>query len=93
MTDTIPSQSTAAPQIISEPKQEGEGLVDKAYKAAEKLEAANKKTEELIQRQEALIAKQMLGGRAQAGTIIKTQSETEAEQIQSEAKRIASLFK
>ena len=43
------------------------GLVDKANIAAERLEAANKKQEEILQRQEEFAAKQLLSGRTDAG--------------------------
>ncbi len=51
-----------------EEKVEASTMVDSAYVAAERLEAANKKTEELIVRQEELMAKQALAGKAEAGT-------------------------
>ena len=50
----------------SEPK--AASLIDGAHSAAERLEAANKKTEELVSKQEELYAKQRLAGRAEAGT-------------------------
>jgi len=42
-------------------------VIKRADAAAERLEQANKKQEELLQRQEALHAKQILSGRADAG--------------------------
>lgn len=49
----------------SEPK--AASIIDNADKAAERLEAANKKQEELLNRQEEMMAKQRLGGSAEAG--------------------------
>ena len=45
-------------------KPESIGLIDRAHEAAERLEQANKKQEELIRREEELAAKRTLGGRA-----------------------------
>ena len=42
-------------------------LIDKAKEQADRLEAANKKQEELLDRQEQILAKQALGGRSEAG--------------------------
>lgn len=53
------------------------GLVDKAYEIHSKLEASIKKQEELLARQEELYAKQMLGGRSEAGIPIKAITEEE----------------
>lgn len=46
---------------------EAAGMIDKAVAAAARLEEANKKHEELLNRQETLAAKQMLAGKAEAG--------------------------
>lgn len=42
-------------------------LIDKADAAAERIEKANIKQEELLNRQEQLMAKQALGGKSEAG--------------------------
>lgn len=42
-------------------------LIEQAKKAAERLEAANKKMEELVKRQEDLEARRILGGSSNAG--------------------------
>jgi len=42
-------------------------LIDDANSAAERLETANKKQEELLNKQEQIMAKQALAGRADAG--------------------------
>jgi len=55
------------------------GLIDKANSAAERLEKANKKQEELILRQEEITAKQMLSGRADAGQTSEKKEETDKE--------------
>lgn len=44
-------------------------MLDRADALARRIEEANKKTEELIARQEAIAARQMLAGRAEAGSI------------------------
>ena len=48
-------------------KPKSRGLIDDANSAAERLEAANKKQEELITRQEEIAAKQLLAGKTEAG--------------------------
>ena len=46
-------------------KQQTTNYVDRAINTVERLEAANKKTEELIQRQEKIAAQNILGGRSE----------------------------
>jgi hypothetical protein len=53
-------------EVITAPI-ESNNLVDKAVQAADRIETALKKQEELAARMENLLAKQMLGGRAEAG--------------------------
>ena len=43
------------------------GLIDTAKATAERIEAANKRTEELMNRLEELMAKQLLAGNSDAG--------------------------
>ena len=59
---TIPAENTGdgnKPQTTS--------FVDRAVETAERLEQANKQTEELLNRQEQLFARQRLGGFSDAG--------------------------
>jgi len=51
----------------SEIKQETQGIVDRAINAAERLEAANKKMEELITKNEAVLSRQLLAGKSDGG--------------------------
>lgn len=44
-----------------------DSLFERTDKAAARIEAANKKTEELLNRQEEIYAKSVLGGKADAG--------------------------
>lgn len=46
---------------------ETDSLIERADKAAERLEAANKEKEELLNREEQLLAQRKLGGSARAG--------------------------
>ncbi len=50
-------------------------LIDDARKEADRIEAANKKTEELQAKQEEIIAKQALGGRSDAGSVEQSEKE------------------
>lgn len=43
-------------------------MIEKAHRAAERLEQANKVHEELLKKQEAFEARQIISGRAEAGT-------------------------
>lgn len=52
---------------IAEPEPSANSMINDAKQAAERLEAANKKQEELLTRTEELYAKQLLGGRSVAG--------------------------
>ena len=60
-------------------KSEEIGLIDRANSSAERLEVALKKQEELIRRQEEIIAKRMLAGRADAGNVETPKEETAKE--------------
>jgi hypothetical protein len=87
MTD---EQQKPVPEVKEQP-QEAKGLVDKAYEVAAQLEAANKQALEIIQRQESILAKQMLAGRADAGAVIK--QPTTEELAQAEADKMLSLYR
>lgn len=73
-----------------EPVDTGEGdkpkvpsVITKANFAAERLEAANNKKEELLAREEELLAEKRIAGKAEAGQgTIKTKEETEAEYVE-----------
>jgi hypothetical protein len=62
---------------IKETEIEDESIIEQANKAAERLEIANEKQEELIKRQEELYAKKRLLGSAEAGIISPQKSEEE----------------
>lgn len=64
-------------------------LIDRALQTAERLEAANKKTEELIRRQEQIVAKQMLAGKSQH---IPEAPKTSEQMAQEEAERLVKKF-
>ena len=44
-----------------------QSLIEEAQKAAARLEEANRKTEELVKRQESIEARRLLGGQSEAG--------------------------
>lgn len=62
-------------------KPEADGLVGTANAAAERLEAANKKAEELLQRREEVAARELLGGTADAGAAPVKKEPVSAEQF------------
>lgn len=61
-------------------------MIDAANKAAERLEKANEEQKEILARQEELMAKNALGGKAEAGETNEKKEETPAEY----AKRVMS---
>lgn len=61
---TDDSQEAAGVDTQEGSNGENDSIVARADKAAERLEAANRKTEELLKRQEDLAARDKLGGRS-----------------------------
>lgn len=75
-----------APASISETL----SIIEKADAVAKRMEAANKKAEEINNRIEANLARMMLGGRAEAGAPMKTEEQLQKEDID---KQIAERLK
>jgi len=74
--------SQTKPQEPITPKVEDTAnILEKAESIAKRIEEANKKSEELVARQEAIAAKMLLSGRAEAGTIQKTPEQTKKEEL------------
>jgi len=67
-------------------------LIERADFVAKRMEEANKKAEELLSRQEAILARNMLSGRAEAGYPQKTAEELQKEQIDKKVKDMLSKF-
>lgn len=65
-------------------KSETTPVIDAASLAAQRLEEANKKQEELLDRQEKLMAKQILGGQAEAGVKSGEKKEKTPEEVANE---------
>lgn len=68
----------------SPPQTETTSLIEKADNVAKRMEAANKKTEELLERQEAVAARLLLSGRAEAGAETKTPEQTTEEKVKAD---------
>lgn len=68
----------------SKKEETGKTIIDNAEEVAERIENANKETKALLDRQEALAAKQSLGGGSEGG--IRTPKETSDEKWAREAK-------
>lgn len=71
-------------EVPTPPKEEGDkpkaiSPIDAANNAAERMEKANLKHEELLKKSEELEAKKILGGTTEAGVQIPKQEETPAE--------------
>jgi hypothetical protein len=74
-------------------KPETASLIERADRIAERVEKANQKAEELLIRQEAIAARMMLSGRAEAGQTPKTSEEMRKEQVQKEVAEIMKKFR
>ncbi len=63
-------------------KYETTPIIERAREEREKLEAANTKKEELLDREEAIAAKKALGGITEAGKPPEEKKETDAEYVE-----------
>lgn len=70
-----------------------DSMLERADSIAKRLEAANLKAEELVKRNEAVAARIMLSGRADAGAAVKTPEQLEEEAIEAEAQRALKRFR
>jgi hypothetical protein len=80
-------------QKTETPITETSSIIDRADAVAQRMEAANKKAEELLQRQEAIAARMMLSGRAEAGQITKTPEQAKKEEIDAKIAETLNRFK
>lgn len=80
-TNEIKQEGTPTGNIGTGSEPKATDVVDRAVAAAERLEKANTRTEELVKRQEAIAARVMLGGRTDAGAIQKTPEQITDEKI------------
>ncbi len=64
-------------------------LIADADKAAEKLEAANQKREEILDREEKLLARRALSGKAQAGTAVESQDSKDQKEADERVKQFS----
>ena len=67
------------PEVVKEVKKRADSLVDNANKAALRLEEANEKREELLDREERLRVEERLSGRTEAGQESKPKEESSVE--------------
>lgn len=72
------AKTEAATAAVKEEKENADNLVKNANEAADRIEAANAKTEELMTRQAATKAEKILGGTTEAGTPSQTDEEKAA---------------
>jgi hypothetical protein len=68
-------------------------VIETAEGIAKRIEDGNKKFEELLSRQEAILAKRMLGGRGAAGEPQKTPEEEADEKVKAAVDEAISRFK
>ena len=72
-------------------KPKTDGLIDGANAAAKRLEEANKKKEELLNREQEFAAKQQLAGRANAGQAVVEKTKDEKDQEEAD-RRVKEFF-
>jgi hypothetical protein len=77
MSDEITPNTTDVTSPSSQTSVDTPELIKRAEAAAERLEKANKIQEELLKRNEDLLARQILGGKSEAGILIKEKTEDE----------------
>ena len=77
----------------SPPPSDTPSLIDRADAVAKRMEEANKKAEELLTRQEAIAARMLLSGRADAGHIEKTPEQNQKEEADKQAQEIIKRFR
>lgn len=68
MTDEKKKEEAPQEQIEGQSKETSTSLIEKAEAAADRIEAANAKQEEIVSRQEYLQAQKILGGKSDAGS-------------------------
>ena len=72
-----PKEEAPAEEQPAAPAAKSTPMIDAANEAAERLEKANKKNEELISKQEALAVEKTFGGEAEAGAPAKEETPEE----------------
>lgn len=92
---TIPQEATA--ETVENPT-DGDistttNILDRADNLRKGLKEENDRTEALLKRQEAVAARMLLAGKAEAGQEAKTPEETNKEEAELKAKEIVSRFR
>ena len=79
--DELPKEEEAeeAEEEDSSSEDKPKDKVTEALEAAKRIEEANKKTEELVARQEKIAATNILGGKSEAGKVEEKKEETPTE--------------
>lgn len=87
------TQTQEAPKQEEAPKVEL-SPIEKADKAIERLEAANKKAEEIVKRQEEIASRLLLGGHSISGqTERKTPQQEQSEKLDADVKAALARYK
>lgn len=86
------ASKSSSPPVISSIT-ETNSIIERADKIATRIEEANKKAEELVNRQEAIAARIMLSGKAEAGQVSKTPQQSQEEQADEMARNIIKRFR
>ena len=68
-------------------------IIEKADAVAKRMEQANKKAEDLLIRQEAVAARMMLSGRAEAGQVKKSAEEEVNEKLDADVKAAINRYR
>ena len=91
------NETTQTPQPTPTNTQDGNitetaSIIERADRVAQRMEEANKHASELLQRQEAIIARSMLSGKTVAGSVAKTPEEIQKETVAQNVKRNLSML-
>jgi len=78
---------------VEAPITETTSIIDKADAVAKRMQEQNDRAEQLLIRQEAIAARMMLSGRAEAGQVNKTKEQTDAEEVEKRAQAALKMFK
>lgn len=73
--------STATPVQTSPPPSDTLSLIERSENSVKAMQEQNDRSEKLIERQESVAARMLLGGRAEAGGVNKTKAELEADAV------------
>lgn len=85
-------QQPTAKDIDDGNKSETTSMLDRADRAAERMEKATKEYQKLVERNEAIAARMLISGRAEAGVVAKTPQEKADAEMDKRVKEMIDRF-